>query len=67
MENKDEDMVVVPVPGEENEQERRRIRESNDRDQELERRGGIARHNQGYDEAAEGPPADRDIERTVDE
>ena len=67
MQKEDEDMVVMPIPGEENEQERRRIRESNDRDQELERRGGVARHNQGYDEAADGVPVDRDIERPVDD
>ena len=67
MENEDEDMVVVPIPGEEKEQERQRIRDSNDRDQELERRGGISRHNQGYDEAANGVPAARDIERAADE
>jgi hypothetical protein len=61
-----DNMTVVPLPGEEDEAERERIRRSNDRDQELEREGKPARHNQGYDEAADGIPAP-DIERVVDE
>jgi hypothetical protein len=65
-ENEDDDMVVVPIPGEENEAERRRIRESNDRDQEMERRGEQSRHNRGYDEAADGVPTPK-IDRVVDE
>jgi hypothetical protein len=64
--NEDDDMVVVPIPGEDNEAERKRIRESNDRDQEMERRGERSRHNQGYDEAADGAPRP-EIERVVDE
>src|SRR5205085_1882977 len=52
-----DDMTVVPLPSEEDEAERERIRRSNDRDQELEREGKPARHNQGYDEAADGTPA----------
>jgi len=53
-EDSDKDLTVVPIPGEEDEAERRRIRRSNDRDQELERRGEDAPHNRGYDEAADG-------------
>ena len=58
----DDDMTVVPIPGQEPDAERERIRKSNDRDQELERRGERSRHNAGYDEAADGirPP---EIER----
>ena len=37
--------------------ERRRIRRSNDRDQQLEREGKVAPHNQGYDRAVEGATA----------
>ena len=44
---------VIPLPGEP-ESERRRIRKSNDRDQQAEQRGEQTRHNQGYDEAADG-------------
>ena len=66
MPNDADDMTPVPIPGEENEAERKRIRKSNDRDQELERRGERSRHNQGYDEAADGP-REPEIERIVDE
>ena len=66
-ERKDDDMTVVPIPGEENEAERERIRQSNDRDQELERRGEPSRHNRGYDEAADGDAQPPDIVRVVDE
>jgi hypothetical protein len=52
--NEDDDLIVVPIPGEDNEPERLRIRKSNDRDQEMERRGEPSRHNRGYDEAANG-------------
>ena len=57
---------VVPLPSSETEEERQRIRESNDRDQELEREGRRSRHNQGYDEVADGvrPPK---VDRIVDE
>lgn len=65
-ERKDDDMRVIPIPGEENDAERERIRQSNDRDQELERRGEQSRHNAGYDEAADGVRAP-EIERIVDE
>jgi hypothetical protein len=51
---REDDMTPVPIPGEEDEQDRQRIRESNERDQEMERRGEQSRHNEGYDEAADG-------------
>jgi hypothetical protein len=60
------ELTVVPIPGEDNEAERKRIRESNDRDQEMERRGERSRHNEGYDEAADGLPTPK-IDRVVDE
>lgn len=62
----DEDLIVVPLPSSETEEEHRRIRESNDRDQALEREGKKSRHNEGYDEAADGIPAPA-IDRVVDE
>lgn len=65
--NEDDNMTVVPIPGEDNEPERERIRKSNDRDQELEREGKPARHNRGYDEAADGKAKTPEIERVVDE
>lgn len=65
-ETEDDEMIVVPIPGEDNEPERLRIRKSNDRDQELERRGESSRHNRGYDEAADGVP-EPEIERVVEE
>ena len=64
--NDADDMTIVPIPGEEQDTERRRIRKSNDRDQEMERRGERSRHNEGYDEAADGVPTPK-IERVVDE
>jgi hypothetical protein len=64
--NEDDNMTVVPIPGEDNEAERRRIRQSNDRDQEMERRGEQSRHNRGYDEAADGAPTPK-LERIIDE
>lgn len=60
-------MAVVPIPGEDNEAERQRIRKSNDRDQEMERRGKQSRHNLGYDEAADGIAPSPEVERVVDE
>ena len=63
----DDDMTVVPLPASETDAERRRIRSSNDHDQELEREGRKARHNAGYDEAADGTKPDAEIERVVDE
>ena len=56
---------VVPLPTD-NETERRKIRHSNDRDQANERRGERSRHNEGYDEAADGTPPP-EIDRIVDE
>jgi hypothetical protein len=61
-----DDMTVVPIPASETEDEHARIRSSNDRDQKLEREGKISRHNQGYDEAADGVRGP-EIERVVDE
>ena len=58
--------TVVPIPGAESEAERKRVRKTNDRDQEKERRGEVSRHNEGYDEAADGPPRP-EVERVVDE
>jgi hypothetical protein len=65
--NDDEAITIVPIPGEDNEPERQRIRKSNDRDQELERRGEASKHNRGYDEAADGKIAPPDVERVTDE
>jgi hypothetical protein len=65
--NEDDDMTVVPIPASETQAEHDRIRKSNDRDQELEREGRPSRHNQGYDEAADGVVRAPEIERVVDE
>lgn len=65
--SRNDDITVVPIPASETQAEHDRIRKSNDRDQKLEREGKVSRHNEGYDEAADGvarPPA---IERVVDE
>lgn len=51
----DETSEVVPLPSSDTQAEHDRIRQSNDRDQQLEREGKPSRHNQGYDEAADGP------------
>jgi hypothetical protein len=51
----------------ETEDEHRRIRSSNDRDQKAERDGKKNRHNEGYDEAADGTNPAPQIERVVDE
>ena len=64
--NERDDEKVVPMPGAESEEERERIRKSNDRDQEKERQGKKSRHNEGYDEAADGVPRP-EIDRVVDE
>jgi hypothetical protein len=66
-ENEDDDLTVVPIPSSETQAEHDRIRKSNERDQELEREGKRSRHNQGYDEAADGTVPEPDIERVVDE
>ena len=63
----DDDLIVVPLPTSETQEEHDRIRKSNDRDQELEREGKKSRHNQGYDEAADGKVPAPEIERIVDE
>ena len=65
-ENEDDNMTVAPIPGEDDD-EAERIRKSNERDQEMERRGEQSRHNRGYDEAADGVVRTPEIERIVDE
>lgn len=65
--NKNDDITVVPIPASESQAEHDRIRKSNDRDQKLEREGKVSRHNQGYDEAADGVMPAPKIERVVDE
>jgi hypothetical protein len=62
-----EEFTVVPIPSSETEEEHKRIRESNDVDQKLEREGKEARHNRGYDEAADGRHPEPKLERVVDE
>jgi len=66
-ENKEDDMTVVPIPASETQAEHDRIRKSNDRDQAMEREGKASRHNEGYDQAADGRVPVSDIERVVDE
>lgn len=66
-ERKNDDVTVVPIPASETQAEHDRIRRSNDRDQKLEREGKVSRHNQGYDEAADGAAPPPEIERVVDE
>ena len=63
---KTEDVTVVPIPASETPAEHDRIRKSNDRDQRLEREGKVSRHNQGYDEAADGVAPPPEIERVVE-
>ncbi len=48
------DELEQPRRGEDPEEEHERVRSSNDHDQELERRGEVSRHNEGYDEAVRG-------------
>jgi hypothetical protein len=67
MADNQDDMTVVPIPASETEEEHRRIRSSNDRDQKAEREGQKNRHNQGYDETADGKIPEPQIERVVDE
>jgi len=64
---KKDDVTVVPIPSSETPAEHERIRQSNDRDQKLERQGKVSRHNQGYDEAADGVAPPPEIDRVVDE
>jgi hypothetical protein len=66
-EHEDDNVTIVPIPGEDNEAERQRIRQSNDRDQEMERRGKQSPHNHGYDDAADGIARPPEIVRIVDE
>ena len=58
--------VSVPIPSTDNQAEHDKVRNSNHRDQALEREGKRSRHNEGYDEAADGVPTPA-IERVVDE
>ena len=67
MADQDDEMTVVPLPTGETEAEHRRIRSSNDRDQKDEQEGRSNRHNDGYDEAADGTLVVPKIERVVDE
>jgi hypothetical protein len=67
MADNQDDMTVVPIPASETEEEHRRIRSSNDRDQKAEREGKKNRHNQGYDETADGKIPEPQIERVIDE
>jgi hypothetical protein len=60
-----EDATIVPLTSE-TEEERRRIRASNDRDQQREREGKTAPHNQGYDAVADAKQTP-DIEDVVAE
>ena len=62
-----DELTAVPLPTSETQEEHDRIRKSNDRDQALEREGKKSRHNQGYDEAADGKVPEPEIERIVDE
>jgi hypothetical protein len=61
-----DEFTIVPIPSSETEAEHKRVRESNDRDQKLEREGRVSRHNEGYDEAADGRPEPK-LERIVEE
>jgi hypothetical protein len=65
-EDRADEGTVVPIPGEESEAERKRVRKSNDLDQAKERRGEVSRHNEGYDDAADGVPGPK-VKRVVDE
>jgi hypothetical protein len=67
MADQDDEMTVVPLPASETEAEHRRIRSSNDRDQRAEKQGRVSRHNEGYDEAADGTIPEPRIDRVVDE
>jgi hypothetical protein len=57
---------VVPIPSSDTQADHDRVRKSNDRDQRLEREGKVSAHNQGYDEAADGPDAAK-VTKIVDE
>ena len=51
-----DEATVVPLPAVDTAREHQRVRSSNDRDQERERDGRVAPHNQGYDEVADLTP-----------
>ena len=57
---------VVPIPASDTQADHDRVRKSNDRDQRLEREGKASAHNEGYDEAADGPTAAK-VANIVDE
>ena len=57
---------TVPIPSTDSDAEHDEVRHSNDRDQELERSGERSRHNEGYDEAADGARTP-EVARVVDE
>jgi hypothetical protein len=57
---------VVPIPSSDTQADHDRVRKSNDRDQRLEREGKASAHNEGYDEAADGPVAAK-VTNIVDE
>ena len=59
--------IIVPVPSTDSQTEHDRVRRSNDRDQQLERDGKASRHNEGYDEAADGSVRTPELERVIDE
>jgi hypothetical protein len=65
--DQDDEMTVVPIPSGETEAEHRRVRASNDRDQKADREGKKNRHNEGYDEAADGKTRQPQIDRVVEE
>lgn len=64
--DKTQDVTVVPIPATDTAADHKRVRQSNDRDQAKEKRGERSKHNQGYDEAADGKPT-VGIARVVDE
>lgn len=55
-------VTVVPVPAVDSPSDHQRVRSSNDRDQQLEREGEVAPHNEGYDEVADLIPTPKRIE-----
>jgi hypothetical protein len=57
---------VVRIPSSDTQADHDRVRKSNDRDQRLEREGRASAHNEGYDEAADGPTAAK-VANIVDE
>jgi len=57
----------IRIPATDSEAEHDRVRRSNDRDQQREREGKTSRHNEGYDEAADGQVRAPHIEQSPDE